>query len=104
MLSPALSVLFALLIAVPLAGNLPGKQSRAGLREAEKGISAPLDPPIYFAKRGADPSRLQDEAAELARVVCGDSGRDRAGQPRPVAKNARRAVETDREAGQAFAL
>jgi len=68
MRSPALSVLFALLITLQLAGNLPGKQSRPGLREAEKRISAPLDPPVYFAKRGADPSRLQDEAAELARL------------------------------------
>jgi hypothetical protein len=71
MRSPALSVLFVLLITMPLAGNLPGSQSRPGLRESEKRINAPLDPPVFFAKKGRDPSRLQDEAAELAKLSAG---------------------------------
>ena len=71
MRSPGLSVLFVLLITIPLSGNVRRSQSRPGLREAEKRIRAPLDPPVYFAKRVADPSRLQDEAAELARLSAG---------------------------------
>jgi hypothetical protein len=71
MRSPALSVLFVLLITMPLSRSLPGSQRRPGLREAEKRINAPLDPPVFFAKKGPDPSRLQEEAAELAKLSAG---------------------------------
>jgi len=71
MRSPALSVFFLLLITMPLSLSLPGSQSRPGLREAEKRINAPLDPPVFFAKKGPDPLRLQDEAAELAKLSAG---------------------------------
>jgi hypothetical protein len=57
------------LLAMPLAGNFPKPQSRPGLREAAKRINAPLDPPAFAPGRGApDPARLEDEAAELARL------------------------------------
>jgi hypothetical protein len=71
MRSPALSVLLVLLMTVPLPRSLPGSQSRPGLHEAEKRLNAPLDPPVFFAKKGPDPSRLQDEAAELAKLSAG---------------------------------
>ena len=71
MRSPALSVLLVLLVATPLAGNLAEPQSRPGLREAEKHINAQLDPPVVFGRRGSDPTQIQNEAEELARLSAG---------------------------------
>jgi hypothetical protein len=68
---PALSVLLLFLFAMPLAGNLPKPQRRPGLREAEKRMNAPMDPPVIFPRRAANPAQLMDEAEELAELSAG---------------------------------
>ena len=71
MRSPALSVLFVLLVAMPLTADLAEPQSNLGLREGQKRIDVPLEPPVVFAKKGSDPTQLRNEAEELARLSAG---------------------------------
>src|SRR5712692_4657153 len=65
-----LSILLTLLVAAPSAENFAGSQRPIppGLHEGEKRINAPLDPPVFSPGKNIDLARLNDEAAELARL------------------------------------
>jgi hypothetical protein len=39
-----------------------------GLHEGEKKINAPIEPPVNFKQRPVDPTRLKQEADELAKL------------------------------------
>lgn len=60
-----LSVLF---LTPPANSNGQGRAMIPGLREGEKQMNAPLDPPAFQAHRTIDGPALSQEAAELARL------------------------------------
>ena len=68
---PALSVVFGLLLAMPLGGSPPTPQSLPGFHKVERPMSLALDPSVSFPRKAANPERLQEEAAELARLAAG---------------------------------
>lgn len=97
-------ILVPMLLAVSFAfspsNNYSQRPIPPGLREAEKKTNAPLDPPVKFAPKGADPAVLKQEAEELAKlsaavpsqmdqVAHGQMPKDLAGQLKRIEKLAK---------------
>jgi hypothetical protein len=71
MRSPALSVFFGSLMAASLCGG-PAPSLSQAMPSLHKGrVEMALDPPVYFPKKVALPSQLQDQATELAELSAG---------------------------------
>lgn len=68
---PALSVLLCVLVVLFLEGNLARPQSLPGYHRVERPMTIPLDPPRVFTKIRNNPSTLQQDAEELARLSAG---------------------------------
>ncbi|HKD92802.1 MAG TPA: hypothetical protein VKB56_12905 [Terriglobales bacterium] len=65
---PALSVLLCILVALCFEASFVRSQNLPGHHRVQHPTTVPLDPPVAFANRPADSTRLQQDAEELARL------------------------------------
>ena len=61
-------LMFLALISVTANLSVPQHPIPPGVREGEKRINAPLDPPVFSPGKNIDPERLRSEADELAKI------------------------------------